>query len=301
MERYENAIEVKEITKSYPTFCLNQVSFTVPKGCIMGFIGQNGAGKTTTLRSILHITNIKSGEVRMFDQDFFENEIEIKKRIAVVFDETPFHGSLTARDLNVIFGGIYPEWNKDTFYSYLQYFEIREDQKIAAYSKGLKMKLQLACALSHNAELLILDEPTAGLDPVVREEVLQILLKYMEDGEHSILMSTHITSELDKIADMVMLIDHGSILFSERVDTLLEQHGLIKCAQEDLNRLDPEDIISVRTNRFGVEVMVKDREKAANVMPEAIIDRVNLEDIMVFYVERFRKERADESGKLTTL
>ncbi|MBR5349283.1 MAG: ABC transporter ATP-binding protein [Lachnospiraceae bacterium] len=301
MERYENAIEVKEITKSYPAFCLNQVSFTVPKGCIMGFIGQNGAGKTTTLRSILHITNIKSGEVRMFDQDFFENEIEIKKRIAVVFDETPFHGSLTARDLNVIFGGIYPEWNKDTFYSYLQYFEIREDQKIAAYSKGLKMKLQLACALSHNAELLILDEPTAGLDPVVREEVLQILLKYMEDGEHSILMSTHITSELDKIADMVTLIDHGSILFSERVDTLLEQHGLIKCAQEDLNRLDPEDIISVRTNRFGVEVMVKDREKAANVMPEAIIDRVNLEDIMVFYVERFRKERADESGKLTTL
>ena len=149
----------------------------------------------------------------MFDQDFFENEIEIKKRIAVVFDETPFHGSLTARDLNVIFGGIYPEWNKDTFYSYLQYFEIREDQKIAAYSKGLKMKLQLACALSHNAELLILDEPTAGLDPVVREEVLQILLKYMEDGEHSILMSTHITSELDKIADMVTLIDHGSILF----------------------------------------------------------------------------------------
>ena len=290
MGTYENAIEVSGLCKNYPNFSLNQVSFTVPKGCIMGFIGQNGAGKTTTLRSVLNISSIDGGEVRLLGQDLISNETEIKSRIAVVFDEIPFHGSLTAQDMEVFFRGIYPEWNKDTYYGYLKFFEIREKQKISEYSKGLKMKLQLACALSHNAELLILDEPTAGLDPVVREELLQILMKYMEDGEHSILMSSHITSDLDKIADMVTLIDHGSILFSERVDTLIEQHGLVKCASGDVSRLDPNDIISVRRNRFGDEVMVRNREKAVYAIPGAVIDQVNLEDIMVFYVDRYRKE-----------
>lgn len=291
METYENAIELNGVCKSYPNFRLEEVSFNVPKGCVMGFIGQNGAGKTTTLRSILHTTNIDRGEIRIFGQDHIRNELEIKKRIAVVFDEIPFHGNLTAQDMNIIFGGIYPEWNTVTYYEYVKFFELPQKLKISSYSKGMKMKLQIACALSHNAELLILDEPTAGLDPVVRDEVLQAFMRYMEDGERSILMSSHITSDLDKIADMVTFIDCGEIMLSERVDTLLDRHGLIKCAPDEFRVLDPEDVVDVRLNRFGAEVLVQDRVKAASAMPNAVIDRVNLEDIMVYYVDKRRKER----------
>ena len=291
METYENAIELNGVCKSYPNFRLEEVSFNVPKGCVMGFIGQNGAGKTTTLRSILHTTNIDRGEIRIFGQDHIRNELEIKKRIAVVFDEIPFHGNLTAQDMNIIFGGIYPEWNSVTYYEYVKFFELPQKLKISSYSKGMKMKLQIACALSHNAELLILDEPTAGLDPVVRDEVLQAFMRYMEDGERSILMSSHITSDLDKIADMVTFIDCGEIMLSERVDTLLDRHGLIKCAPDEFRVLDPEDVVDVRLNRFGAEVLVQDRVKAASAMPNAVIDRVNLEDIMVYYVDKRRKER----------
>jgi len=301
METYENAIELYGVCKSYPNFRLNELSFNVPKGCIMGFIGQNGAGKTTTLRSILHITNIDRGLIHIFGQDHTLNELEIKKRIAVVFDEIPFHGKLTAQDMNIIFSGIYPEWNSVTYFEHLRFFEIPQKQKISTYSKGMKMKLQIACALSHNAELLILDEPTAGLDPVVRDEVLQAFMRYMEDGERSILMSSHITSDLDKIADMVTFIDNGEILLSERVDTLLDRHGLIKCAPEDVGILDPEDVIDVRMNRFGAEVLVQDRVKAANSMPNVVIDRVNLEDIMVYYVDKRRKERGYAHGEFTAL
>ena len=196
MKSYENAIAIKGVTKRYDGFTLDNISFDVPKGCIMGFIGQNGAGKTTTIRSLLHITDIDGGEISLLGMDHVKDEAELKKRIAVVFDELPFHDMFNVKDMAKIFRGLYPDWNDDTYMKYIDRFQLPKKKKIGQFSKGMKMKLQIACALSHNAELLVMDEATTGLDPVVRDEILHIFMEYLGNGERSILMSSHITSDL---------------------------------------------------------------------------------------------------------
>lgn len=290
MQSYENAIEISGITKKYDGFTLDNVSFNVLKGSIMGFIGQNGAGKSTTIRSLLGITKIDSGEIKLLGLDHIKDETQIKKRIAVVFDELPFHDIFTAKDMSKIFGGIYSEWDDNRYRKYLERFELPIKKKIGDFSKGMKMKLQIACALSHNAELIIMDEPTSGLDPVIRDEILRIFMEYLEDGERSILMSSHITSDLEKIADCVTFIDRGRILLSGCKDELLETHGVIKCSKEQLSHIDPSDIVSARVNAFGAEVMVSDRESASYKYSGMMLEPTTLEEIMLFYVNRDKKE-----------
>ena len=290
MKDYENAIELDSVTKRYDGFTLDSVSFTVPKGSIMGFIGQNGAGKTTTMRSLLNITKIDSGRIRLLGQDHVKDEREIKKNISVVFDAMPFDDMFTPKDMAKIFGGLYPQWEDKTFSDYLDRFELPYKKKVGKFSKGMKMKLQIACALSHNAELLIMDEATSGLDPIVRDEILHIFMEYMHTGERSILMSSHITSDLEKIADCVTFIDKGSVLISGYKDEVLENHGIIKCSQDDVRLIDPSDIVSVRTNSVGAQVMIHNRQAAAYRYKKMIIDPANLEDIMLFYVNKGRKE-----------
>ena len=290
MSNYENAIELKNVTKRYDGFTLDKVSFNVPKGCIMGFIGQNGAGKTTTIKSLLHIINIDEGEIGLLGLDHIKDETEIKKHIAAVFDELPFHDMFTARDMARIFEGIYPEWDNDTYKSYLERFELPVKKKIGQFSKGMKMKLQIACALSHNAELLIMDEATTGLDPVVRDEILHIFQEYLLGGERSVLMSSHITSDLEKIADMVTFIDKGRLLLTGFKDEIIEQHGILKCSKDDLAGIDPADIVSTRLNSFGAEVMINDREAAMTKYSGAVIDPASLDDIMLYYVHKSAKE-----------
>ena len=290
MSNYENAIELKNVTKRYDGFTLDKVSFNVPKGCIMGFIGQNGAGKTTTIKSLLHIINIDEGEIGLLGLDHIKDETEIKKHIAAVFDELPFHDMFTAKDMARIFEGIYPEWDNDTYKSYLERFELPVKKKIGQFSKGMKMKLQIACALSHNAELLIMDEATTGLDPVVRDEILHIFQEYLLGGERSVLMSSHITSDLEKIADMVTFIDKGRLLLTGFKDKIIEQHGILKCSKDDLAGIDPEDIVSTRLNSFGAEVMINDREAAMTKYRGAVIDPASLDDIMLYYVHKSAKE-----------
>ncbi len=290
MKDYVNAIELNSVTKKYDGFMLDSVSFTVPRGSIMGFIGQNGAGKTTTMRSLLNITKIDSGEIKLLGQDHVKDEREIKKNIAVVFDAMPFDDIFTAKDMAKIFGGLYPQWDNNTFSDYLDRFELPRKKKVGKFSKGMKMKLQIACALSHNAELLIMDEATSGLDPIVRDEILHIFMEYMQTGERSILMSSHITSDLEKIADCVTFIDKGSVLISGYKDEVLENHGIIKCSNDDVRLIDPSDIVSVRTNSFGAEVMIHNRRAAAYRYKNMIIDQANLEDIMLYYVNKGRKE-----------
>ena len=290
MNEYENAIELRGVNKTYKDFGLENVSFIVPKGCIMGFIGQNGAGKTTTIRSMLNITKINSGEISLLGLDHVQNEAEIKKRIAVVFDDLPFHDMFTPKDIAKILEGMYPEWNNNVYSDYLNRFELPYKKKIGKFSKGMKMKLQIACALSHNAELLIMDEATAGLDPVVRDEILHIFMEYLQDGERSILMSSHITSDLEKIADMVTFIDKGRILLTGYKDEIIERHGIIKCGYDKLTTIDPDDIVSIRTNNFGAEVMVNNKEQALSKYSDCIIDPANIDDIMLFYVHRYDKE-----------
>ncbi|MBO5453541.1 MAG: ABC transporter ATP-binding protein [Clostridia bacterium] len=290
MSEYENAIEINGITKKYDGFTLDNVSFDVPKGSIMGFIGQNGAGKSTTIRSLLNIIPVDSGEIKIFGLDHLKNEKEIKERIAVVFDELPFHDVFNAKDMSRIFEGIYPKWNRNEYMRYLDRFQLPRKKKIGEFSKGMKMKLQIACALSHEAELLVMDEPTSGLDPVVRDEILRIFMEYLEDGERSILMSSHITSDLEKIADSITYIDRGKILLSGYKDEILENHGVIKCSKEQLAEIDPADIVSARVNAFGAEVMVSDREKASYKYSGLMLDPTSLEEIMLYYVNRDKKE-----------
>ena len=290
MNMYENTIEIKGITKKYDGFTLENVSFDVPKGSIMGFIGQNGAGKSTTIRSLLNIIPVDNGEIKILGLDHIKDEKEIKERIAVVFDELPFHDVFNAKDMSRIFEGIYPKWNRNEYMRYLDRFQLPRKKKIGEFSKGMKMKLQIACALSHEAELLVMDEPTSGLDPVVRDEILRIFMEYLEDGERSILMSSHITSDLEKIADSITYIDRGKILLSGYKDEILESHGVIKCSKEQLAEIDPADIVSARVNAFGAEVMISDREKASYKYSGLMLDPTSLEEIMLYYVNRDKKE-----------
>lgn len=290
MTEYENAVEIRGLTKHYDGFTLDNICLTVPRGCIVGFIGQNGAGKTTTIHSMLNIIPIDSGEIKLLGLDHIRDEQEAKERMGVVFDECPFGEVFTPVQLERVFRGLYRNWQTDTFFGYLNLFQLPRKKKVGELSKGMKMKLQIAVALSHDAELLIMDEATSGLDPIVRNEILDIFRDYMMNGNRSILMSSHITSDLEKIADCVVFIDSGKILLSGYKDELLESHGLIKCTREEYKEFAPEDYISARINDFGVQLMTADRAAAEAKYSGAIIEKTTLEEIMQFYVNAKKKE-----------
>lgn len=285
MSDYQNAIEINGITKKYDGFVLDNVSLVVPKGSIMGFVGQNGAGKTTTIRTLLGITKADEGSVKVFGKELSENETEIKSRIAAVFDELPFHDCLNAVQLDKIMKEIYHRWNSETFSAYLDRFSLPRKKKFSQFSKGMKMKLQIAAALSHEAELLIMDEATSGLDPVVRSEMLDVFMEYIADEGHSILMSSHITSDLERIADSITFIHGGKILMSDCKDVILEDHRIIKCSDSDLGGIDGEDIVSIRKSQFGNEVMVKNFSSSGNKYNNMITDKTTLDEILLFNVK----------------
>ncbi|WP_164170377.1 ABC transporter ATP-binding protein [Ruminococcus flavefaciens] len=290
MNDYENDIEIKGLTKRYDGFTLDNVSFDVPKGSIMGFIGQNGAGKTTTINALLNIVKKDEGEIKLLGLDSVKDEFEVKSQIAAVFDELPFDDRLNANDINKILREVFEQWSSETFFGYLDRFSLPRKKKFGKFSKGMKMKLQIASALSHNAKLLIMDEATTGLDPVVRNEILDIFLEYLQNEEHTILMSSHITSDLDKVADSVTFIDKGKLLISGYKDDILDSHGVLKCTKNDYKEIDPEDIISARLSDFGAEVMVADRAECSRKYSGAVIDPTTLEEIMIYYVNRSKKE-----------
>lgn len=290
MEQYENAIEISGLRKCYDGFTLDNISFDVPKGSIMGFIGQNGAGKSTTMKAILNIIKTDGGAIKLLGMDHIKDEAQIKECIAAVFDECPFHDSFKAKQINILFRGLYQNWDEKQFFDYLDRFHLPRKKKIGEFSKGMKMKMQIAAALSHKAKLLIMDEPTTGLDPVVRNEILDVFREYLSDENNSILLSSHITSDLDKIADCVTFIDNGKLLLTGYKDEILESHGLMKCSREDYNKIHSEDIISARINEYSVDIMVSDREKMSKKYSGILIEKTNLEEIMLFYVNRSKKE-----------
>lgn len=290
MTDYENAVEINGLTKKYDGFTLDNVTFSVPKGSIMGFIGQNGAGKTTTIKALLNIIEKDGGTIKMLGMDSVENEIEIKENLAVVFDELPLHDVLNVRNINIIMRDVYRNWDEKTYFAYAERFGLPLKKKIGQFSKGMKMKLQIAVALSHNARLLVMDEATTGLDPVVRNEILDIFLEYLQDENNSILMSSHITSDLEKIADSVTFIDRGKILLTGYKDDILSTHGLLKCTAEQYGQADKSDFISVRISDYGVSAMCGDIENARLKYPDFIADRTTLEEIMLYYVNRDKGE-----------
>lgn len=291
---YENAIEINNLVKKYDGFTLGEISFAVPTGSIMGFVGQNGSGKSTTIKSILNIIKNDSGEIKIFGLDHIKYEKEIKEKIAVVFDTLPFHESLNGKQINNIMKNMYKEWSEETFYGYLERFHLPVKKKLGEFSKGMKMKFQIATALSHNASLLIMDEATAGLDPVVRSEMLDVFMEFMQNETHSILMSSHITSDLERVADKLTFIHNGKIILSGYKDEILENHGIIQCSLDDIKEIDDEDIISIRTNKYAASIMVKNRRQCEVKYSGALIDNASLDDILLYYVKGMSKREWEE-------
>ncbi len=290
LENYENAIEIRDLTVRYDGFTLDHINFDVAKGSIMGFIGQNGAGKTTTIKSLLNIIKRDEGNIKMLGLDNIKDEYAIKEQLSAVFDELPFDDQLNAKDLNFILRDVYREWDSNLFKNYLERFNLPMKKKFGDFSKGMKMKLQIAAALSHNAKLLVMDEATTGLDPVVRNECLDMFLEYLQDENHSILMSSHITSDLEKVADSVTFINKGKILLTGYKDDVLDTHGVIKCKKSDYKEIEPADIVSARITDYGAEIMVSDKAMCRNKYSGLALDNTTLEEIMLYYVNAEKKE-----------
>ncbi|MGN7479475.1 ABC transporter ATP-binding protein [Solibacillus silvestris] len=276
-----NAIEVKNVSKQFKNFRLNNISFTVECGTIAGFIGQNGAGKTTTMKLLLNLLKKIDGEILLFGKDHVMHEVESKARIGVVFDELHVPDSFTPRELDVLYGNVYPTWDRLYFHDLLEKLNVPKYDKIKTMSKGAKMKLALSLALAHRPKLLLLDEPTSGLDPIARDDVLNMLQSFMEHEDHAILFSSHITTDLEKIADTITFIHEGEILFSENKDDLLYGYGIWKGSHEEAKIIPNHAIISKRDYMFGIEYLVL-REL---VNPIIELQKPTLEEMMLFFVK----------------
>ena len=276
------SLEVKNLNKQLNNFSLNNLSFNIPSGSIVGLVGENGAGKTTTLKTILNITQKDSGEIIYFGKDLESDEINIRNNLGVVLDDKFFHDNLSPKNINNINKYIFKNWDSDVFFNYLEKFNLPKDKIIKEFSKGMKVKLSLSIAFSHNPKLLILDEPTSGLDPIVRNELLDILLEFIQDENHSILFSTHITSDLDKIADYIIFINQGKIVFEKDREELLTDYGIVKTTEDKLSSIPEELIIRVMRNKFNLEVLINNKFEINNSFT---VDNTTIEDIMLFYIK----------------
>ena len=245
-----SALEVKNLTKDYGDFVLDKLNFTLPRGVIMGLIGENGAGKSTTINCILNEIQKDDGEILIFGKDHISNEIEIKSKLGVVFDENHFPDIFTPMEIGKYMAGIYSGWEWATYRQFLEKFELPKDKKIKDFSKGMKVKLAFAVALSHKAELLILDEATSGLDPIIRDDVLDMLIDFVQDENHSVLVSSHITSDLEKVADHITFIHKGKLVFSHDKDDLVDNYGIVSCGSVIFDTLDKTDTIAYRKEDF---------------------------------------------------
>ena len=286
-----NALELVNVTKRYNNFTLDNISFNVPKGAIMGFVGENGAGKTTTIKAILDLIRIDSGEIRIWGHSSKKLPMDLKAQIGVVFDGSNLHENLTANNIALIMKNIYPNWVQKVFSDYLRKFQLPNDKKFKDYSRGMKMKLSIAIALSHNPKLLILDEATSGLDPMVRDEILDIFLDFIQEEDNTILLSSHIISDIEKIADYVTFIHDGKIVFSENKDELVYKYGVIRCPKEDVKKIDRNFVVGIRENSFGAEVMINNVDLFRRRNREFIPERTSIEEIMLF-ISRGKEAKA---------
>ncbi len=283
----EYSLKVENLCKAYKNtdFKLDNVTFSIPKGSIMGFVGKNGAGKSTTINSILNIIKKDSGVVKFFGCDMTNDTTSIREDIGVVFDAANFHEELTAKKLEKVLGDIYINWNKELFFSYLEKFKIPSDKKIKTFSRGMTMKLSISIALSHKARLLILDEATAGLDPVVREEILDLFLDFVEDENNSILISSHISSDLEKIADYITVIDDGKIILTESKDTLIYDYGIARMKQKDFDKLQKSEYISYRQRGLQIDVLISDKISFSKKYPNVILDETSIDEILPLIIK----------------
>ena len=277
-------LQVENLTKQYPDFTLDHVSFSVPKGTIMGLIGENGAGKSTTINAILDLINKDDGTVAFWGQELSSSK-QIKENIGVVFDGINFYETLTPAKVGKISSAAYKQWDEHLYKEYLKRFQLPVDKEIKTLSKGMKMKLCIAVALSHKPKLLILDEATSGLDPVMRDDILDIFLEFVQDANHSIMMSSHISTDLEKVADYITFIHQGKVVFSKRKDELRYHYGLIRCGAAVFNQIDKKEVLAYRKDDYQWNVLVAEKEKAKRKYKNAVVDDATIDDILLLYVK----------------
>lgn len=277
------ALEARNLTKAYPGFTLGPLTLALPSGCIMGLVGENGAGKTTTIKLLLQMLRRDSGSVALLGEDCSSQtaSVGIKEQIGVVLDEVGFPECLTAKQVNNILKHTYTAWEENTYFSYLKKLSLPLDKSFGEYSRGMKMKLGIASALSHRAKLLILDEATSGLDPVVREEILDIFNDFTRDEGHSILMSSHIVSDLEKTCDYIAFLHKGKLLVCEEKDRILEKYGMLHCTMGQLQKFAPSAVLGKRVSPYGVEAVVE-RSQLPSSMEAG---PVSLEELFVMMVK----------------
>lgn len=275
----ENCLTVRGVAKSLRKFSLNNLSFVLPKGYIMGLVGSNGAGKTTTIKLILNMLEKEQGNISVLGFDNVKNERKIKQNIGVVFDTNFFVEEWTISDTEKALSPFYDEWSHKTFSDTLDKFQLSSKMKIGSLSRGMQMRLMLAVAFSHNAKLLILDEPTSGLDPLARDGLLEMLQEYIKDGERSVLFSTHITTDLERVADYITVLEHGKLVFTGSTEALLQEYYLIKGTPDELTRDLKNRIIGLRQTSMGFDGLIKANE--SNSYKGFVLDTPTIDDIVV--------------------
>ncbi len=278
----EFGLEVKNLTKKYPGFTLNAVNFVIPNGSIMGLVGANGAGKSTTISAMLGLIRPDGGEVRFWGQELSR---ELREDIGVVFDTVHFYEKLTVRQTGAISAAAYQNWDDALFQEYLTKFGLPEKKPLQELSKGMKMKLSIALALSHHPRLLILDEATSGLDPVVRDDILDVFLDFVQDEDHTILMSSHITTDLEKVADYITFLHEGQVVFSVPKDVVRYGYGIIRCKDADLPSIDPMLVLAKRRETMQWSILVSDKEAARRRYPALVVDDATIDECMLIYVK----------------
>lgn len=285
----ENAIELRGLRKSYAHFTLQDLSLTLPMGSIMGFIGENGAGKSTTIKAMVGLIGHEAGEIRLLGKDPVLDR-SVMEEVGLVLDSGFFPPEMNSQQLGKALHKLYRHWDCASYHNYLNRFQVDPKKKVKSLSRGMVMKLSLAVALSHGAKLLLLDEATSGLDPIVRDDILDILYDFIQDEEHSVFLSSHITADLEKIADYIAFIHRGKLLMVGEKDDLLETFGLLHCTRDQLEELDPNAVAGYRTSEFGVTALVKRYRLPGDVS----VENASLDDILLYCVKG--KKLASQEG-----
>lgn len=282
------ALEIKELNKSLGTFSLKNINLKLPEGYILGYVGQNGAGKTTTIKLIMDQLKPDRGEITVFDEKYRGNEIIYKNNIGYIADECYIPGCFTLKDVIANFKNFYPSFDEIKFNSYVKRWDLPQKKKVKDYSKGMKMKLMIASALSRETKLLILDEPTSGLDPVIRSEILEELQEYISDGKKSVLFSTHIMSDLEKIADYLCFINKGEVIFNDTKDNILEKYLLVKGGVKDLTEEIKEKLIGYKKSSVGFEGLI-DSIDNKYIGDNLLVEKPSVDDIVIFHISGLRR------------
>lgn len=283
----EHILELQEVSKTYrkSDFKLEKVSFRLPYGAVMGFVGENGAGKTTTIDCILNTVKKDAGNILLFGRKMQDEDKDLRENIGVVYDGGNFPDYLNPLQLSDIMEGLYTQWDNELFFDYLERFRLPKKRKIKTYSRGMAMKLAITAALSHHPKLLILDEATSGLDPVMRDEILDVFLEFVQEEDRSILLSSHITGDLEKIADYITFLHEGRIILTASKNELAYEYGIMRCKENQFQGLDKEDVVAYRKRDYQTDVLTADVKRAQRKYRDIVIDRVSIDEIMVLLVK----------------